>query len=77
MTAELSSNAHDIAKAAKIAFEDSQLIPSSERLKALHEIRLALEDNKAEILDANRQDTNVSHSRNPTITLTLSFRQRK
>ncbi|KAF9078231.1 gamma-glutamyl phosphate reductase [Rhodocollybia butyracea] len=49
-------NAHDIAKAAKTAFQDSQLIPSSERAHALHEIRKSLEANKTEILKANEQD---------------------
>ncbi|KAE9399914.1 gamma-glutamyl phosphate reductase [Gymnopus androsaceus JB14] len=49
-------NAHDIAKAAKTAFQDSQLIPSSERVNALHEIRKSLEANKAEIIKANAED---------------------
>ncbi|KAJ7175887.1 gamma-glutamyl phosphate reductase [Mycena filopes] len=50
------SSAEDIAKAAKSAFEDSQLVPSAERVNALHHIRSALESNKIEILAANRQD---------------------
>ncbi|KAH9951160.1 gamma-glutamyl phosphate reductase [Amylocystis lapponica] len=48
--------AENIAKAAKAAFETSQLIPSSERLKALSEIRKELESAKDEILAANRID---------------------
>ncbi|KAJ7210455.1 gamma-glutamyl phosphate reductase [Mycena pura] len=50
------SSAEDIAKAAKSAFEDSQLISSAERVNALRHIRRALESNKAEILAANRED---------------------
>ena len=38
-----SSAAQSIAEAAKRAFEVSQLIPSSERIKALQEIRKELE----------------------------------
>jgi gamma-glutamyl phosphate reductase len=53
------SVAHDIAKAAKSAFETSQLIPSSERITALHAIRQSLEENKADILAANGQDLSV------------------
>ncbi|KAJ6582036.1 gamma-glutamyl phosphate reductase [Mycena capillaripes] len=50
------SSAEEIAKAAKSAFEDSQLIPSTDRVTALHRIREALESNKAEILAANKDD---------------------
>ncbi|CAK5267309.1 unnamed protein product [Mycena citricolor] len=50
------STAEEIAKAAKIAFEDSQLVASSERVNALHHIRRALESCKAEILAANKED---------------------
>ncbi|KAL0573437.1 glutamate-5-semialdehyde dehydrogenase [Marasmius crinis-equi] len=49
-------NALDIAKAAKAAFEESQLISSDERVKALLEIKNTLEANKAEILRANEED---------------------
>ncbi|KIK61624.1 hypothetical protein GYMLUDRAFT_166219 [Collybiopsis luxurians FD-317 M1] len=49
-------NAHDIAKAAKHAFQDAQLISASERVKALHEIWKSLQTNKAEILQANQED---------------------
>ncbi|KAJ3762094.1 gamma-glutamyl phosphate reductase [Lentinula raphanica] len=51
-----SFNAHDIARAAKNAFQEAQLIPSSERVEALHQIREALEASKAEILLANEDD---------------------
>ncbi|KAJ7699062.1 gamma-glutamyl phosphate reductase [Mycena rosella] len=50
------SSAEEIAKSAKVAFEDSQLIPSAERVNALRHIHKALEFNKAEILSANRED---------------------
>ncbi|KAI0349538.1 gamma-glutamyl phosphate reductase [Trametes cingulata] len=50
------SGAESIAKAAKAAFEASQLIPSSERVKALQEIRRELEAAKDAILAANRAD---------------------
>jgi glutamate-5-semialdehyde dehydrogenase len=53
------SSAHDFAKAAKAAFESSQLIPASERVKALHEIRNVLERSKDEVLEANKQDLQV------------------
>lgn len=52
-------NAHDIAKAAKIAFQAAQLISSSERVVALHEIRKSLEAHKAEIIRANEEDLRV------------------
>ena len=50
------ASANEIAQAAKAAFEDSQLIPSAERVIALHHIREALQSNKAEILSANQED---------------------
>lgn len=53
------SDAEHIAKAAKAAFEASQLVPSSERVKALYEIRKELEASKEEILEANRRDLKV------------------
>ena len=52
--------AENIARAAKAAFEASQLIPSSERIKALQEIRKELEAAKDAILAANRLDLEVS-----------------
>lgn len=54
------ASAEDIARAAKAAFEDSQLIESSQRINALHEIRKALESNKEEILAANKEDLKVN-----------------
>ena len=53
------SPAEIIAKASKQAFEASQLIPSSERVKALEEIRKELENAKEEILTANKKDCDV------------------
>ena len=53
------SAAEAIAKAAKTAFEASQLIPTSERVRALHEIRNELEASKASILAANKEDMDV------------------
>ncbi|KAG7093955.1 hypothetical protein E1B28_007588 [Marasmius oreades] len=52
----MAGSAQDIAKAAKAAFEESQLILSDERVKALRIIRDSLESNKAEILRANEED---------------------
>lgn len=63
--ASSSNAATTIAQAAKAAFEASQLIPASERVKALYEIRQELENAKAEILEANRRDLQVR----PTCTL--------
>lgn len=51
--------AEDIAKAAKAAFEASQLIPPSERVKALYAIRAELETAKEDVLAANRKDLQV------------------
>jgi len=53
------SSAQDVAQAAKVAFEQSQLILASERIAALHEIRKELEARKAEILAANKDDLEV------------------
>ena len=50
----------DIAKAAKAAFEASQLVNASERIQALHLIRSELESLKAEIHAANELDLDVS-----------------
>ncbi|KAI0070802.1 gamma-glutamyl phosphate reductase [Panus rudis PR-1116 ss-1] len=50
------NSAASVAKAAKLAFEASQLVPSSERVKALYEIRKELENAKDEILAANKKD---------------------
>ncbi|KAI8985715.1 gamma-glutamyl phosphate reductase [Trametes punicea] len=48
--------ARSIARAAKTAFEASQLVPPSERIKALQEIRKELEAARDAILAANRAD---------------------
>lgn len=62
-SSEVHSDAERIAQAAKAAFEASQLIPSSQRVKALYEIRKELESSKAEILEANRKDLKVRSNR--------------
>ncbi|KAH9921682.1 gamma-glutamyl phosphate reductase [Epithele typhae] len=51
-----------IAKAAKAAFEASQLIPTAERVQALHEIRKELEAAKEAILAANRLDVEAAQA---------------
>ncbi|OCH84059.1 gamma-glutamyl phosphate reductase [Obba rivulosa] len=51
-----------VAKAAKAAFEASQLIPSSERVKALCSMRAELEAAKDEILAANRKDLEAARA---------------
>ncbi|TCD69477.1 hypothetical protein EIP91_007603 [Steccherinum ochraceum] len=51
-----------IAKAAKTAFEASQLIPSSERVSALHEIKKELENAKEKILEANKRDLEAAQN---------------
>ncbi|KAG2068743.1 gamma-glutamyl phosphate reductase [Suillus decipiens] len=58
MTLSMRSNiaAEEIAKAAKVAFEESQLLPPVVRIDALVKIKLQLGANKAEILAANKQD---------------------
>ena len=53
------SVATSIARAAKDAFQASQLIPAEERVKALQEIRNELEAAKDAILAANRLDLDV------------------
>ncbi|KAF7308233.1 Aldedh domain-containing protein [Mycena chlorophos] len=50
------STAEEIAKAAKAAFEDSQLVQAEERVNALKYICDALEANKTAILAANTED---------------------
>lgn len=55
------STAVAIAKASKTAFEASQLIPPSERIKVLLAIRNELEISKDVILAANRKDLSVIH----------------
>lgn len=58
-TAPHMSSAVDIAKTAKAAFEASQLIPSDQRIIALHAIKQALEAKKEDILSANKEDLQV------------------
>jgi glutamate-5-semialdehyde dehydrogenase len=53
------SSAEEIARAAKAAFEASQLVPAEERIKALEAIKAELERNKEEILAANGEDVKV------------------
>jgi len=55
------TTAEEIAKAAKAAFEESQLLPTAVRTDALAKIKQQLEANKAEILAANKQDIEVHH----------------
>ena len=54
------STSEGIAKAAKLAFEASQLVEQSERVKALLTIRDELQARKKEILDANARDMEVN-----------------
>jgi glutamate-5-semialdehyde dehydrogenase len=51
-----SKTAEGVAAAAKRAFEASQLVNHEERVRALEQIRLALEKDRDSILDANRRD---------------------
>lgn len=53
------SSSEEIAKAAKLAFEESQLFPSAERVNALQLIRKELDLRKADILAANAEDLKV------------------
>ncbi|KAG8980946.1 hypothetical protein FRB90_007398, partial [Tulasnella sp. 427] len=50
------SSAEQIAKASKSAFEASQLVEPTERVKALQIIHDALAASKEEIFEANRKD---------------------
>ncbi|RXW23046.1 hypothetical protein EST38_g2821 [Candolleomyces aberdarensis] len=56
------SSAEEIARAAKSAFEKSQLVPGSERVNALHAIRRELESQKDEILAANAEDVKAAQA---------------
>lgn len=51
--------AEEIAKAAKAAFEESQLLPTAVKTDALAKIKQQLEADKAEILAANKRDMEV------------------
>ena len=53
------SSSEEIAKKAKAAFEASQLISASERIKTLRAIRKELKARKEDILAANREDLEV------------------
>ncbi|KAF8967715.1 gamma-glutamyl phosphate reductase [Flammula alnicola] len=55
-------SSEDIAKAAKAAFEESQLIPSSARITALEAIRKQLDLRKTEILAANVEDLKAAQA---------------
>jgi glutamate-5-semialdehyde dehydrogenase len=55
----MSLSAETIAQSAKAAFEASQLISATERIRALHEIRKELDANKDSILRANGEDMAV------------------
>jgi glutamate-5-semialdehyde dehydrogenase len=57
MTSQTSTE--NIALAARKAYQASQLIPSSERINALHAIKTALEASKEQILAANKLDVDV------------------
>ena len=52
-------DSEEIARSAKAAFQESQLLPSSERINALLAIRKQLEIRKSEILAANVEDLEV------------------
>ena len=58
-TSEQPSTTEQIAKAAKAAFDASQLIDASERVKALYAIKEELEGMKEEIREANVKDLEV------------------
>ncbi|KAJ4473654.1 gamma-glutamyl phosphate reductase [Lentinula aciculospora] len=55
-------NAHDIAAAAKTAFQEAQTLPSTERIVALHEILKSLNASKTEILLANEEDMRAAEA---------------
>ena len=59
MSANSLNPSETIAKAAKAAFEVSQLIPASERVLALHKMKEELEAMKTEVLSANKKDLEV------------------
>ena len=52
-------DSEEIARLAKAAFQESQLLPSSERINALLAIRKQLELQKSDILAANVEDLKV------------------
>lgn len=52
-------DSEQIARSAKAAFQESQLLPSSERINALLAIQKQLELQKQDILAANVEDLKV------------------
>lgn len=59
------ASAEEIAIAARRAFEASQLVDPSERNVALEAICLVLEQNKDQVLEANKRDMEVSSHYEP------------
>lgn len=57
-----SSTAQDIARGAKAAFEQSQLVPAAERINALQAIKRELDALKDEILAANAEDLKAAQA---------------
>jgi glutamate-5-semialdehyde dehydrogenase len=55
----MSKSATEIAKAARLAFDASQLVGSEERSNALLAVREELERQKEVILQANQKDMDV------------------
>lgn len=62
MASASTGQSKEVAKAAKAAFEQSQLIPSSERISALQAIHGQLKAQKAEILLANEEDLKAAQT---------------
>lgn len=62
-----------IARAAKLAFEASQLLPPSERTNALHAVTKELQANKSQILEANRKDMEVIFRKSPIIRSDIEY----
>lgn len=60
MATSSGSQAEEIAKSARQAFEASQLVDGSERNAALRTIKAELSRSKDEILAANEKDMEVS-----------------
>jgi glutamate-5-semialdehyde dehydrogenase len=58
----MSKSATEIAKAARLAFDASQLVSSEERSNALLAVREELEQQKEAILQANKKDMDVCTS---------------
>ena len=59
MAGRSSEKALSVATAAKSAFEASQAVDGTERVRALSIIRAQLDTQKTAILEANRQDIEV------------------